>query len=90
MGYKKFPYIDICEGKVKPGWNRQPLSPRRPLHIHQSFAPSKHSHRPVEMPVKSPCGVVPYGVIGLALPLAFVKLIGMWVPTTFLRDVLGY
>ena len=43
----------------------------------------------METPVEFPYGVVPYGVIGLTLPLVSVKLTGMWVPTTFLRDVLG-
>ena len=33
------------------------------------------------------CGVIPYGVVGLTLPLVSVKLTGMWVPTTFLHDV---
>ena len=47
------------------------------------------SHRLMETPVEFPCGVVPYGVVGLTLPLVSVKLTGMWVPTTFLRDVLG-
>ena len=35
------------------------------------------------------CGVVSYDVVGLTLPLVFVKLTSMWVLTTFLRDVLG-
>ena len=43
----------------------------------------------METLVKFPCGVISYGVVGLTLSLVSVKLTGMWVPTTFLCDVLG-
>jgi len=43
----------------------------------------------METPVEFPCGVVPYGVVGLTLLLVFVKLTSIWVPTTFLSDILG-
>ena len=43
----------------------------------------------MEMSVESHCGVVMFGVVGLTLLLASVKLMGMWVLTTLLRDALG-
>ena len=43
----------------------------------------------MEMSVESHCGVVMFGVVGLTLLLASIKLMGMWVLTTLLRDALG-
>ena len=36
----------------------------------------------MEMPVEFHCGVVTFGVVDLNLLLVFVKLTGIWVPST--------
>ena len=80
MGCKIFPCVDIRGGQARLCLIRRPFLPIRPL------TRPLVSRWLIEVPVELHCGVVTFGVVGLSLPLVFVKLMGTWVPSTlFLR-----